>query len=602
MSKWMVSMKKSDFQATAEKFGIRDITARLLTNRGITSDEDVEMYLHGNKALLHDPYELSDIQKGAAIIIDEISKNSAIRVIGDYDVDGICSTYILVNGLRMFGADVDYVLPDRVKDGYGLSIKLVEDAHEAGKNVILTCDNGIAAAEQITHAKEMGMTVVVTDHHEVPVDSDKEILPEADAVIDPKRRDDKSSFREICGAVVAYKFLQVVAMELGRMEEAQVTDFFDEMLVFAGLATVCDVMELRNENRVIVKESLKRIADTGNIGLKALINVNKLDADAMSAFHYGFVIGPCLNASGRLDLASRAMSLFLEDDYNKAVAIATDLKNLNDSRKDMTVKGVDRASELIDIEIKGDGLPKVLVVFLPEVHESIAGIIAGRIREKYNRPTIILTEAAREDDDPNGQTVKIAKGSGRSIEKYDMFAELSKVKELFTKFGGHKMAAGLSLPVENIEKLRKSLNENCALSEEDFVPVLHLDMALPFSAVDEDLIHEFSLLEPFGNGNTKPVFAHRNVKLLSGRILGKNKNCGKYRVSDESGKIFEMMFFGDLGGFHEFLTESFGDKAADDLYNGYTDGSMMIKVAYYPSINSYMGKNTIQMVMSDYCL
>ncbi|MBR1641149.1 MAG: single-stranded-DNA-specific exonuclease RecJ [Butyrivibrio sp.] len=602
MSKWMVSMKKSDFQATAEKFGIRDITARLLTNRGITSDEDVEMYLHGNKTLLHDPYELSDIQKGAAIIIDEISKNSAIRVIGDYDVDGICSTYILVNGLRMFGADVDYVLPDRVKDGYGLSIKLVEDAHEAGKNVILTCDNGIAAAEQITHAKEMGMTVVVTDHHEVPVDSDKEILPEADAVIDPKRRDDKSSFREICGAVVAYKFLQVVAMELGRMEEAQVTDFFDEMLVFAGLATVCDVMELRDENRVIVKESLKRIADTGNIGLKALINVNKLDADAMSAFHYGFVIGPCLNASGRLDLASRAMSLFLEDDYNKAVAIATDLKDLNDSRKDMTVKGVDRASELIDTEIKGDGLPKVLVVFLPEVHESIAGIIAGRIREKYNRPTIILTEAAREDDDPNGQTVKIAKGSGRSIEKYDMFAELSKVKELFTKFGGHKMAAGLSLPVENIEKLRKSLNENCALSEEDFVPVLHLDMALPFSAVDEDLIHEFSLLEPFGNGNTKPVFAHRNVKLLSGRILGKNKNCGKYRVSDESGKIFEMMFFGDLGGFHEFLTESFGDRAADDLYNGYTDGSMMIKVAYYPSINSYMGKNTIQMVMSDYCL
>ncbi|MBE5822539.1 MAG: single-stranded-DNA-specific exonuclease RecJ [Butyrivibrio sp.] len=602
MSKWMVSMKKSDFQTTAEKFGIRDITARLLTNRGITSDEDVEMYLHGNKALLHDPYELSDIQKGAAIIIDEISKNSAIRVIGDYDVDGICSTYILVNGLRMFGADVDYVLPDRVKDGYGLSIKLVEDAHEAGKNVILTCDNGIAAAEQITHAKEMGMTVVVTDHHEVPVDSDKEILPEADAVIDPKRRDDRSSFREICGAVVAYKFLQVVAMELGRMEEAQVTDFFDEMLVFAGLATVCDVMELRDENRVIVKESLKRIADTGNIGLKALINVNKLDADAMSAFHYGFVIGPCLNASGRLDLASRAMSLFLEDDYNKAVAIATDLKNLNDSRKDMTVKGVDRASELIDIEIKGDGLPKVLVVFLPEVHESIAGIIAGRIREKYNRPTIILTEAAKEDDDPNGQTVKIAKGSGRSIEKYDMFAELSKVKELFTKFGGHKMAAGLSLPVENIEKLRKSLNENCALSEEDFVPVLHLDMALPFSAVDEDLIHEFSLLEPFGNGNTKPVFAHRNVKLLSGRILGKNKNCGKYRVSDESGKIFEMMFFGDLGGFHEFLTESFGDRAADDLYNGYTDGSMMIKVAYYPSINSYMGKNTIQMVMSDYCL
>lgn len=603
MSKWMVSMKKSDFAATAKKYGIRDITARLLTNRGITSDEDIEMYLHGDKSLLHDPYELADIKKGAAIIIDEINKNSAIRVIGDYDVDGICSTYILVSGLRMFGADVDYVLPDRVKDGYGLSVKLVDDAFDAGKSVILTCDNGIAASDQIAHARDKGMTVVVTDHHEVPVDGDKEILPLADAVIDPKRRDDKSSFKEICGAVVAYKFLQVVATELGRMGEAEVQSFFDEMLVFAGLATVCDVMELRDENRVIVKESLKRIAETGNIGLKALINVNKLDADAMSAFHYGFVIGPCLNASGRLDLASRAMSLFLEEDYNKAVSIATDLKNLNDSRKDMTVKGVDRASDLIDIEISGAGLPKVLVIFLPEVHESIAGIIAGRIREKYNRPTIILTEAAKEDEAlEDGKAVKMAKGSGRSIENYDMFAELSRVKELFTKFGGHKMAAGLSLPVDNIEELRKRLNENCLLSEEDFAPVLHLDMALPFSAVDEDLIGEFSLLEPFGNGNTKPVFAWKGVKLLSGRILGKNRNCGKYRVSDESGKVYEMMYFGDMDGFHDFLTESFGNGAVDDLYNGFTDGSMMIKIAYYPNINSYMGKNTIQMVMSDYCL
>ncbi|MBP3277926.1 MAG: DHH family phosphoesterase, partial [Butyrivibrio sp.] len=318
MSKWMVSMKKSDFAATAKKFCIRDITARLLTNRGITSDEDIEMYLHGDKSLLHDPYELSDIKKGAAIIIDEINKNSTIRVIGDYDVDGICSTYILVSGLRMFGANVDYVLPDRVKDGYGLSVKLVDDAYEAGKSVILTCDNGIAAFDQIAHAKDKGMTVVVTDHHEVPVDGDKEILPAGNAVIDPKRRDDGSSFKEICGAVVAYKFLQVMAMELERMGEMKVQDFFDEMLIFAGLATVCDVMELRDENRVIVKESLKRIADTKNLGLRALINVNKLDAGAMSAFHYGFVIGPCLNASGRLDLASRAMSLFLEEDYNRA--------------------------------------------------------------------------------------------------------------------------------------------------------------------------------------------------------------------------------------------------------------------------------------------
>ena len=603
MSKWMVSMKKSDFNATAAKYGIRDITARLLTNRGITSDEDIEMYLHGDKSLLHDPYDLSDIRRGASVIKDAIEEKSAIRVIGDYDVDGICSTYILVSGLRMFGADVDFVLPDRIKDGYGLSIKLVDGAIEDGRKVILTCDNGIAAKEQIAHACEMGMKVVVTDHHEVPMDGDKEILPGADAVIDPKRRGDKSPFKEICGAVVAYKFLQVLADVLLMGEDAKVKDFFDEMLVFAGLATVCDVMELKDENRVIVKESLKRIADTENIGLKALINVNKLEADKLSAFHYGFVLGPCLNASGRLDLASRAMSLFLEQDYSTAVRIATDLKELNDSRKDMTVKGVEMAADLIDIEMEGAGLPKVLVVYLPMVHESIAGIIAGRIREKYNRPTIVLTDAKGDDQEIEGESsLKMAKGSGRSMEKYDMFEELSKVKDLFTKFGGHKMAAGLSLPADNIKELRRRLNENCTLTKEDFVPVLHLDMVLPFEVVDEELIDEFSLLEPFGNGNVKPVFAHKGVRLLSGRILGKNKNCGKYRVSDDSGKIYEMMYFGDMESFHGFLDESFGKGSADDLYSGITDTGMVIKIAYYPNINSYMGKNTIQMVMSDYCL
>ena len=601
MSKWMVTMKKSDFDATAKKFGIRNITARLLTNRGVLTDEDIEMYLHGDKALLHDPKEMADIEKGAAIIKAEIEKGSAIRVIGDYDVDGICSTYILVTGLRLFGADVDYVLPDRVRDGYGLSIKLVDAAHEENKSVILTCDNGIAAHDQIAHALELGMTVVVTDHHEVPADNGKEMLPPAAAVIDPKRNEDGSTFKEICGAVVAYKFLQVLSGLFGRDKDPETEVFFDEMLIFAGLATVCDVMELKDENRIIVKESLKRIRTTKNRGLKALINVNDLDPDKISAFHYGFIIGPCLNASGRLDLATRAMSLFLEEDPGRAAMIASDLKNLNDSRKDMTVRGVDKASAIIEKMINLEGLPKVLVVYLDDVHESIAGIIAGRIKEKYNRPTIVLTDAAIAEDDEKA-LLPLAKGSGRSIEKYDMFLGLSECRDIFTKFGGHKMAAGMTLPVEKIDELRDRLNEGCTLNDEDFVPVLRLDMVLPFEAVDEELIEEFSLLEPFGNGNLKPVFAQRDVRLLSGRVLGKNRNCGKYRVSDESGRIYEMMFFGDMDNWHSFLTDNFGENAVDDLYDGRSDGTMAIKIAYYPNINSYMGKNTIQMVMSDYTI
>ncbi len=596
MAKWMVTMKKSDFDATADKFGIRNITARLLTNRGLTSDEDIETYLNGDKSMLHDPKEMQDMEKGASLMLDRIKEGSHIRVIGDYDVDGICSTYILVEGLRLFGGDVDYVLPDRVRDGYGLSVKLVDNAADEGRDTIITCDNGIAAAEQIAHAREMGMTVIVTDHHEVPYEaaegddesSPKEILPCADAVIDPKRREGSVTFKEICGAVVAYKFLQTMAEISGCTDDDKFAAFFDEMLIFAGIATVCDVMELRDENRIMVKESLSRISHTTNKGLKALMNVNGLNAASISAYHYGFVIGPCLNASGRLDLASRAMALFLEEDENTAAQMAEDLKEMNDSRKTMTAQGVDSATAII--EGYGSEIPKVLVIYLPDVHESIAGIIAGRIKEKYYRPTIVITKAA------DGG----AKGSGRSIDKYDMFKNLSQCKDLFTKFGGHKMAAGLSLPEENIDILRDRLNAECTLSPEDFVPVLHLDMVLPFQYVDMGLIREFDKLEPFGNGNTKPVFAQRNVRLISGTILGKNKNCGKYRVSDESGRFYEMMYFGDLEKWHDFLKERFGENAVDELYSNRSDGSMTISVAYYPNINSYMGRESIQLVMSDF--
>ena len=606
MAKWMIANKKADFDGLAREFSIKNITARLIANRLITdrtkeniqcSEEAVKTYISGDISFLHNPFLMKDMEKGARIILDKIGDNKSIRVIGDYDVDGICSSYILVSGLRLFGANVDCVLPDRVKDGYGLSVKLVDEAFEAGVDTIITCDNGIAAAEQIEHAKEKGMTVVVTDHHEVPFEmgddeSKTEILPPADAVIDPKRSEGDYPFKEICGAVVAYKFLEAMSelsKESGPSDSERV-EFFFQKLIFAGIATVCDVMELKDENRVIVRESLKRIPKTDNKGLKALIDVNGLDAYHMTGYNYGFVIGPCLNATGRLDLATRALSLFLEEDATEAARIAGDLKSLNDSRKDMTKNGVDEAVKFVEQEIEKGGMPKVIVLYLPEVHESIAGIIAGKIKEKYYRPTIVLTKAA------DGG----AKGSGRSIESYDMYEELSRCKELFTKFGGHKMAAGLSLPEENIEVLRTKLNENCDLTEEDFVPVLHLDMVMPLKYIDMDLVKEFSILEPFGTGNTKPLFAQRDVSLLSGRIMGKNKNCGKYRVTDEGGKLYDMLFFGDMERWHNFLKDKYGENNVENLYSGTTDGTMKVSIAYQPDINTYQGRESIQIIMNDF--
>ncbi len=708
MSKWMVSAKKADFDGIAARFGIRNITSRLIANRLITSNElapqqcndrTIGAYLNGDLSMMGDPHGLADIEKGAAVMLDRIRSGAKIRVIGDYDVDGICSSYILVSGLRLFGGNVDCVLPDRIKDGYGLSVKLVDQALEDGIDTIITCDNGIAAYEQIRHAKAKGMTVVVTDHHEIPFEdgsdgAKKEILPPADAVIDPKRAEGSCSFKEICGAVVAYKFLQVMAEASGKASDAEepdcfgkrdladhdstckkdtgmneepwkpetgeLQDFFTQMLIFAGIATVCDVMELRDENRIIVRKSLELMPQCTNKGLRALINVTGLDAGNMNCYHYGFVIGPCLNATGRLDLAGRALSLFFTEDESEAALIAGDLKDLNDSRKDMTRQGVDKASEFVEKSCRDGKLHKVLVIYLPDVHESIAGIIAGRIKERYYRPTIVLTDAAegtgdatcaatedvtdvtgcvdaekgtgdamhtaQEDtaEDTESAAVegtgnescaatedaasdsratgprKMLKGSGRSIEGYDMFLELSSCKDLFTKFGGHKMAAGLSLPLANLEELRRRLNESCSLTDEDFEPVLHLDMQLPFKAIDMDLVREFSRLEPFGNGNGKPVFAQREVALLSGRILGKNQNVGKYRITDESGIIYDMMYFGDMSGWHGFLNERFGSARVKELYDGRSDGSMRIKIAYYPDINSYQGRESLQLVMSDF--
>lgn len=597
MAKWMVAAKKADFDQIAKKYSISPVMARLLRNRDLENDEEIRKYLYGTKEDLYDPLLLKDMEKAAGIIKAKIQQKKAIRVIGDYDVDGICSSYILLKGLRALGGNVDVVIPHRMKDGYGLNEHLIEDAFTAGIDTVLTCDNGIAAAPQIRMAKEKGMTVVVTDHHEVPFEEKDGqrtyLLPPADAVVDPKQPGCGYPFKQICGAVVAGKLIQVL---LGNGEEgsgagkaAWREELLDELYTFEALATVCDVMELRDENRIIVKEGLKLMASTTNLGLKALLMVNGIEEKALTPYHAGFVIGPCMNASGRLDTAERALCLFDCKEWKEAVMIAGDLKSLNDSRKLMTEQGVEEAIK--QVEENGLGRERVLVIYLPDCHESLAGIIAGRIREKYGKPVFVLTKGEEG-----------VKGSGRSIENYSMYEEMTACKELFTKYGGHKMAAGLSLPDEaSVEVFRTMLNENCRLTEEDFQEVVHIDVAMPLAYADKSFIRELSLLEPFGVGNGKPVFARKNISLLSGRKLGKNRNVGKYQIAEE-GSRYEMIYFGDLDAFDEFLGGRFGRNRTDMLYgSGLREGDMAISMAYYPDLNYYAGRESVQIVMQDYC-
>lgn len=591
MAKWMVAAKRADFDQIAAKYGISPVMARLLRNRDLETDEEIQKYLYGTKEDLYDPLLMKDMTKAAAIMKEKIRQEKRIRIIGDYDVDGICASYLLLKGLRALGAQVDVVIPHRMKDGYGLNDNLIRDALKAGIDTVITCDNGIAAASQIRMAKENGMTVVVTDHHEVPYE-DKEgrrvyLLPPADAVIDPKQEDCNYPFKQICGAVVAGKLIQVLLENTGDMP--QKAELQEELLVFGALATVCDVMELRDENRIIVKEGLKLMANTANLGLKALLMVNGIEERALTPYHAGFVIGPCMNASGRLDTAQRALNLFDCKEWREAVTIAGDLKNLNDSRKMMTEQGVEEAIE--QVEKAGMEKDKVLVVYLPSCHESLAGIIAGRIRERYGKPAFVLTKGEEG-----------IKGSGRSIECYSMYEEMTACKELFTKYGGHKMAAGLSLSdTASVDVFRRMLNENCHLTEEDFQEVVHIDVAMPLAYVNKDFIRELALLEPFGTGNAKPVFARKNISLLSGRKLGKNRNVGKYKIA-EAENCYEMIYFGDLERFDAFLNERFGKDRMAGLYGaGLREGDVTISMAYYPDLNTYAGRESVQIVMQDYC-
>ncbi|RKI90210.1 single-stranded-DNA-specific exonuclease RecJ [Parablautia intestinalis] len=595
MARWMVAAKKADFNQIAEKYRITPVLARILRNRDIIGDNEIERYLYGDIKDLHDPLLMKGMDKAAEIIQSKIQEGKSLRIIGDYDVDGICSTHILLTGIRALGGKADTDIPHRIKDGYGLNESLIEAAASDGIDTIITCDNGITAQIQIQLAKKLGMTVVVTDHHEVPFE-EKEgeriyLLPRADAVVDPKQPGCGYPFKQICGAVVAFKLVQTLFDRIGngQSNQGKYHAIMDELLIFAALATVCDVMELRDENRIIVKKGLARMNNTSNPGLRALLVVNGLEDKALSPYHAGFIIGPCINATGRLDTAKRALALFEAGDFKEAVTIAGDLKSLNESRKQMTEEGVQKAVGLLENKNIQD---KVLVIYLPECHESLAGIIAGRIREKYGKPAFVLTKG---DEG--------IKGSGRSIETYHMYEEMSACKEIFTRFGGHKMAAGLSLPdEESVELFRRKLNENCKLTEEDFEEIVHIDVPMPLAFADRNFIKELSFLEPFGVGNPKPLFARKGISLLTGRKIGKNKNVGKYQIADENNNRYEMIYFGDLEKFDVFLNERFGNTLARQLYvEGVRTGEMTISMAYYPDLNSYGGRESIQIVMQHYC-
>ena len=585
MERWVLLRKGADFEAIGKKYQISPRLACLIRNRDVIGEEAVDRYLNGTISDLYDGMLMKDMDKAIDILKEKILEDKKIRVIGDYDIDGVNATYILLEGLERLGADVDSDIPDRISDGYGLNRHLVERAYEAGVDTLITCDNGIAAADEIAYGKEMGMTVIVTDHHEVPFDEqdgEKQYrIPPADAVMDPKQPDCLYPFKGLCGAAVVYKLMEALWESMGK-DSADLDDLIENV----AIATIGDVMDLEDENRIFVKEGLQMLRRTKNPGLKALIECTGIDKNSLNSYHIGFVLGPCINASGRLDTAKRALELLRAGTQKEADILAGDLKALNDSRKDMTEEAVKQAEE--QVETTTISKDKVLVVYLPDCHESLAGIVAGRIRENYYKPVFVLTDAEEG-----------VKGSGRSIDGYHMYEELNKCKELLTKFGGHRLAAGLSLPKENVGKFREMLNKNCTLTEEEMKEKVTIDMEMPFGCVTEGLVKELELLEPFGKGNTKPVFAARDVTLLGARILGKNRNVLKLQVQDVNGCRIEAMLFHHADDFLGKLEEQYGKTEVEALLKG-RGRQIRISMTYYPDINEYMGKKTPQIVVTHY--
>ena len=569
MEKWFVTMKKADFNGIAARYHISPILARLIRNRDVVEDAQIEKYLNGTLSDLHDGMQMKDMDRAVEILREKIGKHARIRVIGDYDIDGVNASYILQDGLSGLGADVDTDIPDRIRDGFGLNRMLIDKALEDGIDTIITCDNGIAARDEISYGKEQGLTIVVTDHHEIPYLETEEgrqyQLPPADAVVDPHRPDCGYPFPGLCGAAVAYKLVEA----LYRAMEADPSRI-GRLMEHVAIATVGNVMDLCGENRIFVKAGLEMLKHTQNEGLKALIECTGVPVERLSAYHIGFVLGPCINASGRLDTAKRALALLNAKDPEEAARLAEELKELNDSRKELTEQGVEQAVEMIEqSSLKED---RVLVVYLPDCHESIAGIIAGRIRERYYRPVFVLTSAEEG-----------VKGSGRSIENYHMFEEMCRCRELFTKFGGHKLAAGLSLKEEHVEEFRRRINELATLTEEDLTEKVSIDMQLPIAYLSQKLVEELERLEPFGKGNTKPLFAEKNLRVISPRILGKNQNVLKFQVEDARGLRMDAVYFGDVRACMEYM----GQKKR-------------MSFTYYPTVNEYMGRRSLQITVVNY--
>ena len=596
-AKWIVSAKRADFNKIAKDCGISPILARLIRNRNVIGTEETRRFLSGTMEDLHDPALLPDAEKAAGILREKIREGKRIRIIGDYDVDGICSTFILWHSLTGFGGLVDAVLPERMRDGYGINERLVREAAEAGTDTILTCDNGIAAAEPLALARSLGMTVIVTDHHEVPFKAQPDgsrqyLLPPADAVVDPKIPESVTGapaypFKEICGAVVAFKLCQILARErMGGRDKEAYREFERYLLPFAGLATVCDVMPLLDENRILVREGLREASRSDNTGLQALLQVTGLSDARLTCYHAGFVIGPCLNASGRLDSAVRGLKLFMETDRAQALRSAQQLKELNDSRKSMTLEGTEAAEALI--ESGGMQDRRVLVLLLRDTHESLAGIIAGRIKESRHRPTFVLTDTGS----------GVLKGSGRSIESYDMYAEMNACGDLFIKYGGHKMAGGLSMREENLDEFARRIEANCTLTGEDLQEIVRVDMELPPRFLDIPVTRELERLEPCGNENPRPLFVTRNIRLLSARVMGKSRNVIRLTARDETGRRLDLIRFEDAQAFAARIGEACGGGAFEGLQRG--AGNVTIDMVYYPDINEWNGRESMQYIVKDY--
>lgn len=570
MEKWMVYNKKADFQKIGSEFGIDPVIARLIRNRDIQDMKEIRSYLYGTLAEIPSPWKMKDMERAVQILQKKITQKKKIRIIGDYDIDGVTATCILLKGLKRLNANVDTYIPDRVKDGYGMHEQLIDKALEDGIDTILTCDNGVAAAAEIEYAKKEGLTVIVTDHHDIPFRDTEDgriwIIPKADAVVNPKQNDCLYPNKNICGAVVAWKLIWALYERLG-IDSDEIWDFLE----LAAIATVGDVMDLQGENRIIVKEGLKKLSSTSFEGMKALICVNNLEGAEITAYHVGFVIGPCINASGRLDTAARSLELLLADNMEDAMKLADDLYDLNQSRKAMTEQGKEQAIQ--SIEENNLGKDRVLVVYLPDCHESLAGIIAGRIREAYNKPVFVLTKGA------DG-----VKGSGRSIEAYSMYEELVKCSDLLTQFGGHPMAAGLSMEEKNVEFFRRRLNDNCTLTEQELIPKIMIDVPMPISYLSKKLTEQLKVLEPFGKGNSKPLFAQKNLRAVGIRVLGRNRNVAKMLLIDENGIKMDAVYFGEAQEFVDFVQ-------AHDT----------ISVTYYPEINVFQGRENLQVVIKNYC-